>query len=135
MSALQNAPRMTPFLWFDSDAEEAVDFYLCAFNGGPIFRFTEAVSLVVRCDSQAEVDEYWPQLFSAGRHRDSVRPAQGQIRPFRQVVPARSNAPSNPRAFVYSVYCLKIRQPLVPPKPNEFDSAYSILIGRALFGT
>ena len=80
MSALQNAPRITPFLWFDSDAEEAVDFYLCAFNGGPIFRFTEAVSLVVRCDSHDEVDEYWSKL--GRRQRGSVRLAQGQIRPF-----------------------------------------------------
>ncbi len=134
MSALQNAPRITPFLWFDSDAEETVDFYLCAFNGGPIFRFTEAVSFVVRCDSQAEVDEYWPQALCR-RQRDSVRPAQGQIRPFRQVVPARSNAPRNPRAFDYGVYCLKIKLPLVPPNPNEFDNAFSILIGLALLGT
>ena len=86
MSALQSFPRITPFLWFDSNAEEAVDFYLTVFknsrrldelrtgndsggpkggiltiafeldgqkftalNGGPIFKFTEAVSFVVRC--------------------------------------------------------------------------------------
>ena len=89
MSALQDFPRITPFLWFDSNAEEAVAFYLTVFknsrrldglrtlddsrgpkgsiltiafeldgqkftaiNGGPIYRFTEAVSFVVRCDSQ-----------------------------------------------------------------------------------
>jgi len=83
MSALQNFPRVTPFLWFDSNAEEAVDFYLAVFqnsrrldevrtgddsrgpkgsiltiafepdgqtftalNGGPMFKFTEAVSFV-----------------------------------------------------------------------------------------
>jgi predicted 3-demethylubiquinone-9 3-methyltransferase (glyoxalase superfamily) len=100
MSALQNFPRITPFLWFDSNAEEAVDFYLSAFrnsrrldglsvsggaggqmrkplaisfeldgqkftalNGGPTFKFTEAISFVVRCDSQQEIDEYW----AAGR--------------------------------------------------------------------
>jgi len=108
MSALQDSPRITPFLWFDSNAEEAVDFYLAVFknsrrlgemrndkshgdgdghgpkssvltisfeldgqkftalNGGPMFKFTEAISFVVRCESQAEVDEYWSKLSAGG---------------------------------------------------------------------
>ena len=103
MSALQNFPRVTPFLWFDSNAEEAVEFYLSVFqnsrrldavrspddtvlpkgkvltiafeldgqkftalNGGPAFHFTEAVSFVVRCDSQQEVDHYWEKLSAGG---------------------------------------------------------------------
>jgi predicted 3-demethylubiquinone-9 3-methyltransferase (glyoxalase superfamily) len=37
-----------------------------ALNGGPMFKFTEAVSFVVRCDSQAEVDEYWSKLAEGG---------------------------------------------------------------------
>lgn len=103
MSALQSFPRITPFLWFDSNAEEAVDFYMSVFhnsrrldelrntgdapgpkggiltiafeldgqpftalNGGPNFKFTEAISFVVRCDTQAEVDYYWEKLSSGG---------------------------------------------------------------------
>ena len=103
MSALEHYPRITPFLWFDSNAEEAVDFYISIFknsrrldelrtlddtrgpkgsiltiafeldgqkftaiNGGPPFKFTEAISFVVRCDSQAEVDEYWSKLSAGG---------------------------------------------------------------------
>ncbi len=103
MSALENFPRITPFLWFDSNAEEAVNFYLTVFknsrrfdelrtpddtvapkgsvltisfeldgqkftalNGGPHFKFTEAVSFVVRCDSQEEVDYYWSKLVAGG---------------------------------------------------------------------
>ncbi len=103
MSALRDFPRITPFLWFDSNAEEAVDFYLSVFknsrrldvlrttddsrgpagriltiafeldgqkftaiNGGPGLKFTEAVSFVVRCDSQQEVDEYWSKLSAGG---------------------------------------------------------------------
>ena len=103
MSALQDFPRITPFLWFDSNAEEAVDFYLSVFknsrrlgemrnveggpgpkgsiltlsfeldgqkftalNGGPMFKFTEAVSFSVRCDSQEEVDYYWTKLTAGG---------------------------------------------------------------------
>ena len=103
MSALESSPRITPFLWFDSNAEEAVAFYLTVFknsrrldalrgstdthvpkgtvltisfeldgqrftalNGGPMFKFTEAVSFVVRCDTQQEVDEYWSKLSDGG---------------------------------------------------------------------
>jgi predicted 3-demethylubiquinone-9 3-methyltransferase (glyoxalase superfamily) len=103
MSGLQGFPRITPFLWFDSNAEEAVDFYLTVFknsrrldeqrasideprvkkgvltiafeldgqkftalNGGPLFKFTEAISFVVRCDTQQEVDDYWSKLTAGG---------------------------------------------------------------------
>jgi predicted 3-demethylubiquinone-9 3-methyltransferase (glyoxalase superfamily) len=103
MSALESFPRITPFLWFDSNAEEAVDFYLSVFknsrrldelrnpgnapgpkggivtiafeldgqqftalNGGPGYPFTQAISLVVRCDSQQEVDDYWSKLSAGG---------------------------------------------------------------------
>jgi predicted 3-demethylubiquinone-9 3-methyltransferase (glyoxalase superfamily) len=103
MSALQNFPRISPFLWFDSNAEEAVDFYLSVFknsrriselrntgdapgpkggiltiafeldgqkftalNGGPHHKFTDAISFVVRCDSQQEVDDYWAKLTAGG---------------------------------------------------------------------
>jgi predicted 3-demethylubiquinone-9 3-methyltransferase (glyoxalase superfamily) len=104
MSAFQDFPRVTPFLWFDSNAAEAVDFYVSIFrnsrrldesrivedshvppgsvlivafelegqkftaiNGGPAFKFSEAVSFVVRCDSQQEVDHYWSKLTAGGR--------------------------------------------------------------------
>jgi len=103
MSTLENSPRISPFLWFDSNAEEAVDFYLTVFknsrrlselrntgdapgpkggvltvafeldgqkftalNGGPRFKFTEAISFVVRCDTQQEVDDYWAKLTAGG---------------------------------------------------------------------
>ena len=96
--------RITPFLWFDNQAEEAVKFYTSIFknskagdvtrygedmpgpkgtvmtaafeldgqefialNGGPIFKFTEAVSFVVHCDSQEEVDYYWSRLSEGGQ--------------------------------------------------------------------
>jgi predicted 3-demethylubiquinone-9 3-methyltransferase (glyoxalase superfamily) len=95
--------KITPFLWFDGNAEEAAHFYISIFknsrilgmsrygdagpgpkgsvmvvrfeldgqewlalNGGPAFRFTEAVSFVVHCDTQEEVDEYWEQLSNGG---------------------------------------------------------------------
>jgi predicted 3-demethylubiquinone-9 3-methyltransferase (glyoxalase superfamily) len=97
MSALENFPLITPFLWFNSNAEEAVDFYLSVFknsrrldemrmpdgkvltlafeldglrftalNGGPMFKFNESVSFVVRCDSQDEIDYYWSKFTAEG---------------------------------------------------------------------
>jgi len=107
LSGLENFPRISPFLWFDTNAEEAVNFYLGVFpnsrrvtevrmteagpgpkgriltiafeldgqkftalNGGPTFKFTEAISFVVRCDSQQEVDHYWSKLSAGGREMD-----------------------------------------------------------------
>ncbi|MGB7438634.1 MAG: VOC family protein [Candidatus Acidiferrum sp.] len=104
MAALENYPRITPFLWFESNAEEAVTFYLSVFknsrklgemrssadtpsgpkgmvmtisfeldgqkftalNGGPYYKFNEAVSFVVRCDTQGEIDYYYSKLVEGG---------------------------------------------------------------------
>jgi predicted 3-demethylubiquinone-9 3-methyltransferase (glyoxalase superfamily) len=86
-----SSSKITPCLWFDNNAEEAVKFYtsifknsqiihlhpvistfelegqrLMALNGGPHFKFTEAVSFFVNCDTQEEVDYYWEILLSGG---------------------------------------------------------------------
>ena len=83
--------KVTPFLWFNGQAEEAARFYtsifensridsvspmsatfhldgqkLMALNGGPQFKFTKAISFFVSCDRQAEVDELWEKLSSGG---------------------------------------------------------------------
>jgi predicted 3-demethylubiquinone-9 3-methyltransferase (glyoxalase superfamily) len=95
--------KITPFLWFDTQAEEAANFYVSIFkdaeilsvshygegspgpagsvmtvafrlagqeftalNGGPMFKFTEALSFVIDCGAQDEVDHYWEQLTAGG---------------------------------------------------------------------
>ena len=83
--------KITTFLWFDTQALEAANFYCSLFknskvlqatplvvtfelegqrfmamNGGPEFKFNEAVSLFVDCDSQAEVDDLWGKLTANG---------------------------------------------------------------------
>jgi predicted 3-demethylubiquinone-9 3-methyltransferase (glyoxalase superfamily) len=95
--------KITPFLWFDNNAEEAMNHYVSIFknakilgvtrcgeggpgpagtvmvasfqiegqqfsalNGGPLFKFTEAISFVVDCESQAEVDTLWTRLSEGG---------------------------------------------------------------------
>src|SRR3979490_3013923 len=99
--------QITPFLWFDTQAEEAANYYVSIFpnskilriasygeagpgprdsvmtvsfeingqqftalNGGPQFRFSEAISFVVNCETQAEIDALWGRL-SAGGKEDS----------------------------------------------------------------
>lgn len=104
---MQVAHAITPCLWFDDNAEEAVNFYtgifknskitgisryceagheihhkpagsvltvefelngqtFTALNGGPMFKFNEAISLQVHCDTQQEIDYYWSQLGEGG---------------------------------------------------------------------
>ncbi len=95
--------KITPFLWFDDKAEEAMNFYVSIFknskigsvsrygeagpgpkgtvmvatfqldgqefmalNGGPRFKFTEAISFVVNCETQEEVDYFWEKLIADG---------------------------------------------------------------------
>src|ERR1700761_6253535 len=82
---------VTPFLWFDGTAEEAARFYasifpesaiesvspmsctftlhgqrLIAFNGGPMFAFTPALSALLTVETQAEVDQLWDALLAGG---------------------------------------------------------------------
>jgi predicted 3-demethylubiquinone-9 3-methyltransferase (glyoxalase superfamily) len=96
--------KITPFLWFNDNAEEALKFYTSIFdnskigavtrygdagpgpkgqlmtasfelngqefialNGGPQFTFTEAVSFVIHCETQKEVDRYWQKLSDGGK--------------------------------------------------------------------
>ncbi len=95
--------KITPFLWFDNNAEDAIKFYCSVFknakviderrygdagpgpkgsfmtgtfelegqqfmalNAGPLFKFNEAISFFVNCETQEEVDYYWEKLISGG---------------------------------------------------------------------
>jgi predicted 3-demethylubiquinone-9 3-methyltransferase (glyoxalase superfamily) len=79
--------KVTPFLMFNNNAEEAMNFYVSVFknagiinpgtfqidgqeflvyNGGPYFRFSEGISLYVNCETQQEVDELWEKLSEGG---------------------------------------------------------------------
>ena len=89
-------PKITPFLWFDTQAEEAMNFYASIFkhskvhsvskmqgrvmsvqfelegqhfmalNAGPMYKFNEAVSFFVSCETQQEIDELWAKLTADG---------------------------------------------------------------------
>lgn len=99
--------KITPFFWFDTQAEEATEFYVSVFpnskigdslrhdaasaqasgmkegmvltvsftldgqefgalNGGPLFKFSEAISFVINCETQEEIDHYWDKLVAGG---------------------------------------------------------------------
>ncbi len=92
--------KITPFLWFDGQAQEAAEFYVSIFknskilsissgpdgkafivsfvldgqeitalNGGPEFKFNEAVSFFVNCEDQSEVDTLWEKLTAQGKEQ------------------------------------------------------------------
>jgi predicted 3-demethylubiquinone-9 3-methyltransferase (glyoxalase superfamily) len=103
MASLQ---KITPHLWFDANAEEAVNFYISIFensrilhlsrygdagpgpkgsvmaigfelagqkfaavNGGPHFKFSEAISFLIWCDGQEEIDRLWAELAAGGKEQ------------------------------------------------------------------
>jgi len=89
-------PSITPFLWYDTQAEEAMNYYASIFkrskiisvnkvggrtigvefelegqrfmalNGGPKYKFNESYSMFVSCDTQAEIDDLWEKLIADG---------------------------------------------------------------------
>jgi predicted 3-demethylubiquinone-9 3-methyltransferase (glyoxalase superfamily) len=117
-------PSITPFLWFDTQAEEAMTLYVSLFpnskitkavrygehgpgpagsvmtieaelngttfvglNGGPMYKFTEAVSFVINCETQAEIDRYWTAL-SDGGHESQCGWLKDRFGLSWQIVPA-----------------------------------------------
>lgn len=118
--------KITPFLWFNQEAEEAANFYVSLFkdskiltvsrygdtgpgpkgsvmvvefqlagqrfqalNGGPHFKFTEAISLMVDCDSQEEVDTLWSKLTANGGQESQCGWLKDRFGLSWQIVPSR----------------------------------------------
>ncbi len=118
--------KITPFLWFNQEAEEAASFYVSLFkdskilgvtrygdagpgpkgsamtvefelagqkftalNGGPIFKFTEAISLFVTCDSQEEVDMLWSRLTANGGQESQCGWLKDKYGLSWQIIPSR----------------------------------------------
>ena len=121
------AQRITPFLWFDTQAEEAANFYVSVFknskvmgvvrygdvgpgpkgsvmtvefelaglkfvglNGGPHFKFTEAVSFAISCATQEEVDYFWEKLTADGGQESQCGWLKDKYGLSWQVVPSRA---------------------------------------------
>jgi predicted 3-demethylubiquinone-9 3-methyltransferase (glyoxalase superfamily) len=120
--------KITPFLWFNDQAEEAINFYTSIFknskivnvsryseggpgpkgqvmtgsfqldgqefialNGGPQFKFTEAISFLINCDTQEEVDYYWEKLLAGGGEESQCGWLKDKFGLSWQVVPVTLN--------------------------------------------
>ncbi len=121
-------PKITPWLWFDTEAEDAAKLYTSIFknsritdvsrygsggprpegtvmtvsfeldgrefvglNGGPEFTFDEAISFMVECASQAEVDDYWDKLTADGGEESQCGWLKDRFGVSWQIVPTRLN--------------------------------------------
>lgn len=118
--------QITPCLWFDNNAEEAVNFYTSLFknskinsisrygdagpgkkgdvmvinfiingqefialNGGPVYKLNEAVSFMIYCDSQDEIDFYWDKLTADGGEESQCGWLKDKFGLSWQIVPAQ----------------------------------------------
>jgi predicted 3-demethylubiquinone-9 3-methyltransferase (glyoxalase superfamily) len=118
--------KITPFLWFNNQAEEAMKFYVSIFknskitgitkapkgsplpegavltgtfvldgvelmclDGGPMFQFTEAISLMIHCADQAEVDHFWTKLVQGGGEHSQCGWLKDRFGLSWQVIPTR----------------------------------------------
>ena len=127
--------KITPFLWFDGQAEAAAELYVSLFpdsrivrsspleagpgegaaivsfvlagqeftalDGGPVFQFSPAISFVVNCDSQAEIDHFWEGL-SEGGEREQCGWLRDRFGVSWQIVPVQLSAllEANPDAVM-----------------------------------
>lgn len=106
--------KITPYLWFDNQAQDAAKFYCSIFenskiindegmvvefeleglkfmalNGGPQFKFNEAISFLVVCENQAEIDKLWYKLTSDGGNEGQCSWCKDKFGVSWQIVPAR----------------------------------------------
>lgn len=172
---MKDGQKITPFLWFDSDAEEAIDFYVELFNGspykagesriisvrryeqgmeapgaqellgkvltavfelngqrfmaldgGPVFRFNEAVSLYVECEDQAEVDYFWTRL-SAVPESEVCGWLKDQFGLSWQIVPKQMgellSASDKTKALAAMNAMLKMKKIVIADLQKVFDEA------------
>ena len=158
---IKPAQKITPFLWFDNQAEEATNFYVSIFenssvgtvsrygegapgpkgsvmtvsfkldgqpftalNGGPHFKFCEAVSFVVNCETQEEVDEFWTKLSAGGQEsqcgwlKDKFGPSW-QIVPMALVEMLQDNDPKKSQRVMQAL--LKMKKLDVPTLKKAYE--------------
>ncbi len=143
--------KITPFLWFEKDAEEAANFYVSIFpnskvtnatpmmvnfvldgreymalNGGPQFKFNESISLFVSCENQEEVDRYWNQLSAVPEFEQCgwCKDKYGlswQIIPKQFMELVSSPIPSKSKAVMDAM--LKMKKMIISDLQKAFDEA------------
>jgi len=155
--------KITPFLWFNGQAEEAANFYTTVFknskignvfrngdavmaldftldgqpfsalNGGPQFKFNEAVSFVVHCDTQEEVDHFWEKLTADGGEESQCGWLKDKFGVSWQIIPEalpRLLADPNPTIAQYAMMAMmqmrKIEIAKLTPDPTAEKPAITI---------
>jgi len=155
--------RITPFLWFDDQAEAAANFYVSVFknskvkekthytgeepvgkkgavmtvtfeldgqefmalNGGPDFKFTEAISFMINCETQKEIDYYWEKLTADGGKEVQCGWLADKYGLSWQVVPAKlSEWARNPDGFQ------RMMQALLPMKKLDLATLQKAYDGK-----
>jgi predicted 3-demethylubiquinone-9 3-methyltransferase (glyoxalase superfamily) len=148
--------KITPFLWFDSEAEEAMNYYLSIFkngrvvsvnrangrvvtltfelegqrfmglNAGPRFKFNEAISFFVDCDTQAEVDELWEKLSASGE-KSRCGWVKDKYGLWWQVIPSAlgklMNDPNPGKAHAVMEAMLKMNKIVIDDLRKAYDAA------------
>lgn len=155
--------KITPFLWFNGQAEDAANFYVSVFknsqigkvlrngdavmvvdftldgqpfsalNGGPQFTFNEAVSFVVHCDTQEEVDHFWEKLTADGGEESQCGWLKDKFGVSWQIIPEalpRLLADPDPAIAQYAMMAMmqmqKIEIAKLTPDPNAERPAITI---------
>ena len=132
--------KITPFLWFDTQLEEAANLYVSLFpnskilsmdkmpdgkimtgsfvlnglefkgmNAGPMFKFTEAISIFVDCEDQAEVDKYWNALIADGGEESQCGWLKDKFGLSWQIIPKQLSqlmSDSNPAKAQATMQCM-----------------------------
>ena len=150
-------PRVRPFLWFDTQAEEAMNLYVSVFknskvlsvnraggrvvsvsfeldgqqflglNAGPKYKFTEAVSFFVNCETQDEVDHFWEKLIAGGGEPSRCGWLKDKFGLSWQVVPAAlfrlMNDPDPAKSQAVVQAMLKMNEIIIADLQKAYDSA------------
>lgn len=172
---MNETPKIVPSLWFDENTEEAIGFYIAAFNGsphkrgdsrmismnryekgmevpgteqmlgkvltaifeldgqrfmaldgGPIFKFNEAVSFYVECEDQEEVDYFW-KLFSAVPESEQCGWLKDKFGLSWQIVPRQMgellSSPDRKKALAATNAMLKMKKLVIADLQKAFDEA------------
>lgn len=143
--------KITPFLWYESQAAEAAEFYVSVFpnskvnqvtpmvttfeldgqkfmgiNGGPQFKFTEAVSFLVHCEDQTEVDYYWNKLTGNGGSESQCGWLKDKYGLSWQIVPKQlmelMSKPDRERANKVMQAMLKMKKIIIADLENAYNS-------------
>jgi predicted 3-demethylubiquinone-9 3-methyltransferase (glyoxalase superfamily) len=143
--------KITPYLWFNNNAKEAASFYCSLFkdskinsssamiiefqlagqqfmalNGGPKFKFTEAISLFILCDDQKEVDHFWDAFTQNGGEEGMCGWCKDKYGLSWQVVPKRFIEMMKTGTAAQTAAVMKAMMPMHKMIIEEFEKAFYI---------